>query len=359
MVDRIIIVQPINLLEKEVPQRNFSQKSNIISQNSDNSILSQTFKPKNKNLVSKILFPFENDRRKADKYIENYSAIKPEINENLRKFIKSSHNSNPKRNLSANDSKEMRNSPKRSSRTAFDHPNSLHFSILNQFLNANERKLAVFFGKKEMNITSISRIVDRNATKNYLPINVNKFRKSMIPAGHANGFLEEKKLGYMKKIDEYWKAQRHDEAKLDRIFDNILKKKWEVEEIEQVVKGKIENKGDLPSKLIDKKEEFWQKYRDAEKYYERFDGLKERFSERHREKIREYFHEKLELKKTIKGNLSDEVVKERLKDRNYEEFQKKLTKIKMEKKVQERKIAKFNEVPLRNRSSLSLYEKVQ
>ena len=42
---------------------------------------------------------------------------------------------------------------------------------------------------------------------------INKFSKTMVPVGNTNGFFEVKKQNSLKKIDDDWKTQRHDEAK--------------------------------------------------------------------------------------------------------------------------------------------------
>lgn len=358
MIDRIFTAKPTNLLENDILDHQ-SHQSNNLSQNSERSCLTHSVKANKTNLLySKILFPYENERRKADKYIENYSAVKPEINENLRKFLKNSQQSSLKRNNSANISKDQRHSDDRSaSRKLLEHPNSLHFSILNQFLNSNERKINHFYGKDNLNISSISRIVERNVTKNYLPIDVNKFRKTMVPAGYADAFSRGKTQGSMRKLDDYWKIQKHDEAKLDKIFNNIYKKKREIEGIEKRVKGRVEEVRAVPARLIDGQDVFWEKFDNANRYYEEFTGLKEKFEQRHRKLLGEYFREKLQFKVFQRGSSSLEILKNRMKNNHFEKFETTLKKIETERNNQYKKNATFRPSE-KNRSSFSLHDKL-
>ena len=158
--------------------------------------------PKTSNIVNKILFPYDDSesRRNAHKYLENYTSIKPDINKNLLTFLhhnptfftplKPSHDK-PISHLSIRDKSPIKPLTKTQSflikpaKPKVFTSNPQHFNILNRFMNANERKIEAFYGKNDINIPSISRVVERNITKAYLPINVNKVWRTMVPAGHS------------------------------------------------------------------------------------------------------------------------------------------------------------------------------
>lgn len=345
MIDKIIKANSIDLSCNNPIPINLEPLSpiNHSSKNSKSSSFIDINPQKTKNnLISNILFPFDDsNRRNAHKYLENYSAIKPEINKNLLKFLQQQR----KHSQSFQNKSEIR---------APSPENGHQFGILNRFLNANERNLEAIYGKNEININSLSHIIERNITKTYLPINVNKTRKVMVPVGNVNGFEEKKRSFSTKKLD--CKTQRHDEAKLERIFSTILKKKRNLDEISLNIRSKIEQKKNYKKVFINPKDHFFQEFDRTKQYYEQFDVLKGKSIKRHKEKIHEIMVEKY-LKKRKTKEISMDSKQTRLKDKNLEEFQKVLSKIqgiKGEKAEREVKFTKLDENTRNFTSSFSI-----
>lgn len=74
---------PLNFNEEKE-----EKKRSSVSRSHSSSFINLPLKKTN-NIYSKILFPYDDgSRRNAHKYLENYSATKPDLNEDLLKYIK-------------------------------------------------------------------------------------------------------------------------------------------------------------------------------------------------------------------------------------------------------------------------------
>lgn len=356
MNSRVFQTKPLFFIESSPPktlkdpkkiEKKASKETNN-TQSHDSSFTNTPIITKTKNIYSKILFPFDESRRNAHKYLENYTSSRSEISPFLLKFLRSGKKSGEKTKENSSTSLE-------------NHPNSLHLSTLNRFLNNNQHRINAFFQEKTVNVPCLSRIVERNVTKNYFPINVNKTRKEMVPVGSCTGFYTNKKKRSV-SVHEFSKTQRHDEAKLDRIFCTILKKKTELEEVQGKIQKKIQGKREIQEKLFKipaEDEGFWKEFYCAGQYYKEFQGKQEETKERYNERIENILINKYKRKKisNIHGNLSVDRIKEKMKDKSMEKFQDILRKIQNNQEEKIKKITKFQEHSLRNRSSFSLHEK--
>lgn len=357
MNSRIFQAKPLYFIESSPPkdlrnskklEKKASKETNH-SQSSDSSFTNTPIVAKTKNIYAKILFPFDESRRNAHKYLENYTSSRSEISPFLLKYLR-------------NSKKSCEKTKENSSVSLENHPNSLHLSTLNRFLNNNQHRITAFFQEKTVNVPCLSRIVERNVTKTYFPINVNKTRKEMVPVGNCSGFLLKKKKRSV-SVHEFSKTQRHDEAKLDRIFCTILKKKAELQEVQEKIQRKIKGKREIDEKLSKIQEGdqgFWKEFYCAGEYYKEFEEKQGERKERFGERIENLLINKYKRKKinNVHGNLSVDRVKEKMKDKNMDKFQDILKKIQKNQEENVKKLTKFQENTLRNRSSFSLHEKL-
>ena len=176
-------------------------------------------------------------------------------------------------------------------------------------INSNFSTTNNFFNKKHdliecpnLDATTLSRIVIRNSKKIKTPINVNETRYAMIPAGHSqlpSVIKDEMKNTATNTMNQNntpnkndFLRLRHDEAKLEKIIASNAQKKKEFEEIDEIVKKRLEEITDHNREYFNKKDPFWRSFFDSNKVIDQFDVCNKNFNRRMDERIQGYQDDK-------------------------------------------------------------------
>lgn len=159
-------------------------------------------------------------------------------------------------------------------------------------MNSNFSTTNNFFGNKQTNqtqnldVTTLSRIVIRNSKKNKVPINVNLTRSSMIPAGHTQlpsiikDEIQNNTRGHHQQNKNELFRLKHDEAKLEKIIASNSQKAKEFQEIDDIVKKKLFDRGEYNREYFNKKDQFWRNFFDTNKVIEQIDFCNDNFNRR-------------------------------------------------------------------------------
>jgi hypothetical protein len=171
-------------------------------------------------------------------------------------------------------------------------------------MNSNFSTTNNFFTNKQstnqsqnLDATTLSRIVIRNSKRVKIPINVNETRLAMVPAGHSrlpSVIKDENKTSTQNLTNGKNDLLRlkYDEAKLEKIIASNEQKKKEIQEIDYVVKKKLEERSDHIKEYFNKKDPFWRSFFDSNKVIEQFDVCSKNFNRRMDERIQDYHDDK-------------------------------------------------------------------